>query len=119
LIAAIGVATAIDQEGQLDKVSGCVRDASLGVKRHDLEVRGVRGAITQVIPAIDVERPSSGGYVAKVLFYSDDFEAEKARPRFQAVGHVEQLENVLIVKDEEAPHGLDSVRACVRQTLAG
>jgi hypothetical protein len=114
---AIGVATAIDSEGQLDKVRSCLRDASLRVERDDVLVRGVRGSRT-AIPALDVEGMSPAGHVADVVFYSDDFEAEKARSGFEAGGSVvEHLENVLIVKDDPAPAGVESVRGCVKQAL--
>jgi hypothetical protein len=118
VLAAIGTATAIDTGDQLDQVSSCLRDASLRVERDDLEYSRVRGGPV-VIPGIGVQRAPSGDYVAGVLFYSDDFEAEKVRPNFAEGGPVEQLENVLILTGGEASAEVDSVRECVRRSLPG
>ena len=116
-LAAIGAATTADQESQVDEVSACTRDAGLRVKRDDFVVESARRRTS--IPGIEVARPSPVAPVADVYFYPDDFEAEKERPGWEeADAHVEQLENVLVVKVEEAPESIGSVRTCIRRTLA-
>src|SRR5689334_12215111 len=98
---AIGTAYAIDQDEQLDTVSSCLSDGGLRVERDDFVVEG---RTRTEIPGIDVDRAHDEGHLAAVLFYSDDFEAEKARPLWnEGDTESEQLENILIVHDEPAP----------------